>query len=55
MEHHDTFIGKSLVTISLLFAYVSIAGLQPYLTAIASLVSIVAGLFAIRYYIKKSK
>lgn len=55
MEHHDTLIGKALVTISLVFAYASVTMVQPYLTAIASIVSIIAGCFAIRYYIKKSK
>ena len=55
MEHHDTILGKTLITISAIGAYVSIANVQPYLTAFASIVSIVAGCFAIRYYIKKSK
>ena len=55
MEHHDTVIGKVLVIVSLVSAYISVANMQPYLTAAASLVSIIAGCFAIRYYIKKSK
>ena len=55
MEHHETILGKALVATSAIGAYVSITTVQPYLTAIASIVSIAAGCFAIRYYIKKSK
>jgi len=55
MEHHDTLIGKALITISAIGAYLSITSIQPYFTLAASIVSIIAGCFAIRYYIKKSK
>ena len=55
MDHHDTIIGKVLVVVSLVSAYISVANMQPYLTAGASIVSIIAGCFAIRYYTKKSK
>ena len=33
-------------------AMLSIANIQPYVTLVASLVAIISGLFAIRYYIK---
>jgi hypothetical protein len=55
MQHNDTFAGKILVLISALGTYLSITSIQPLFTLVASCVSIVAGLFAIRYYIKKSK
>ena len=55
MEQHDTILGKILITISAIGTYFSITSIQPYFTLAASIVSIVAGCFAIRYYIKKSK
>lgn len=55
MQHQDTLIGKLSVSISLTFAYISVTNVQPYLTAMASIVSIIAGCFAINYYVKKSK
>jgi hypothetical protein len=55
MQHQDTFAGKILVLISALGTYLSITSIQPIFTLAASCVSIVAGCFAIRYYIKKSK
>jgi hypothetical protein len=36
-------------------AMISIADVQPVVTMIASLVAIVSGLFAIRYYLKATK
>ena len=39
----------------LTFAYISVTNVQPYLTAMASIVSIIAGCFAINYYVKKIK
>jgi hypothetical protein len=36
-------------------AMISIADVQPVVTMIASLVAIVSGLFAIRYYMKATK
>jgi hypothetical protein len=55
MQHQDTFAGKILFLISVLGTYLSITAIQSIFTLAASCVSIVAGLFAIRYYIKKSK
>jgi hypothetical protein len=55
MQHHDTLIGKFLICLTAMSLYVTMSNVQPYLTAIASVVSIIAGCFAIRYYIKKSK
>jgi len=55
MENNNTVLGKLLVTISTFGAYISITSIQPYFTLAASIVSIVAGLFAIRYYNKKTK
>lgn len=36
-------------------AMISIANVQPFVTMIASLVAIISGLFAIRYYFKATK
>jgi hypothetical protein len=36
-------------------AIISIADLQPIVTMLASIVAIVSGLFAIRYYLKATK
>jgi hypothetical protein len=36
-------------------AMISIADVQPVVTMIASLVAIISGLFAIRYYLKATK
>ena len=47
--------GKICLVVSGLGAVVSITSIQPYLTASASIVSILAGLMACVYYYKKSK
>ena len=36
-------------------AVISVASIQPYVTLLASLIAIVSGLFAIRYYIAATK
>jgi hypothetical protein len=41
--------------ISVSGAMLSIADIQPIVTLIASLIAIISGLFAIRYYIKATK
>lgn len=45
----------SFVFISGLFAFVSIAEVQAYVSLTAGIVAIVSGLCAIRYYLIKSK
>jgi undecaprenyl pyrophosphate phosphatase UppP len=41
--------------LSIFGAVVSVSSIQPYVTLVASLVAIVSGLFAIRYYYKVTK
>jgi hypothetical protein len=43
------------VIVSILGAVISVTSVQPIVTLIASLVAIVSGLFAIRYYYKQTK
>jgi hypothetical protein len=43
------------VIVSILGAVISVTSVQPIITMIASLVAIVSGLFAIRYYYKQTK
>lgn len=47
--------GINLTGLSGAFAFISIASVQPYLSAFASIVAICSGLCAIRYYIIKTK
>jgi hypothetical protein len=44
-----------LTLISGTTAVISVKSIQPYVTLIASLVAIISGAFAIRYYYKASK
>lgn len=55
MEHHSSSTGVAGVIISVFMALMSLASAQQYVSIIAGMTSIVAGIFAIRYYIKKSK
>ena len=45
----------TLTIVSGASALISIASIQPLFTLLASLVAIISGIFAIRYYIIKSK
>jgi hypothetical protein len=47
--------GINLTGLSGSFAIISIASVQPYLSAFASVVAIVSGIFAIRYYSRIKK
>jgi len=47
--------GINLTGLSGSFALISIASVQPYLSATASLVAIFSGVCAIRYYLLKTK
>lgn len=53
MEQNKT--GDTLFIFSGVTAYVSIGSVQQYVSITAGLVAIISGLFAIRYYIIKSK
>jgi hypothetical protein len=44
----------TLTIVSGASALISIASIQPLFTLLASLVAIISGIFAIRYYIKKT-
>jgi hypothetical protein len=52
MTNHNADLATIL---SVSGAMISIADVQPVVTMIASLVAIVSGLFAIRYYLKATK
>lgn len=54
MTHHSNQ-ADTLTIISTFGAVVSISNIQPIVTLLASLVAIVSGLFAIRYYWKATK
>lgn len=54
MIHHPNQ-ADLLVAISGTSAIISVANVQPLFTMMASLVAIVSGIFAIRYYIKATK
>jgi len=45
----------TLTIVSGASAFISIASIQPLFTLLASLIAIISGLFAIRYYIKAAK
>jgi hypothetical protein len=51
----DENTGINLTGLSGSFALISIASVQPYLSATASVVAICSGVCAIRYYIIKTK
>ena len=53
MEHNDTLIGKIAVILSGYFYFLSISTIQPYLTAISSVASIGATIFAMVFYYKQ--
>ena len=52
MTNHNADLATIL---SVSGAIISIADLQPIVTMLASIVAIVSGLFAIRYYLKATK
>jgi hypothetical protein len=52
MTNHNADLATIL---SVSGAMISIADVQPVVTMIASLVAIISGLFAIRYYLKATK
>ena len=53
MSSHNTADTATIVSIS--SALLSIGNFQPLVTLLASLVAIVSGLFAIRYYYRATK
>jgi hypothetical protein len=53
MTNHN--YADSAVIVSISSAIVSIANFQPLVTLLASLVAIVSGVFAIRYYYRATK
>ena len=53
MSSHNSADTATIVSIS--SALLSIGNFQPLVTLLASLVAIVSGVFAIRYYIKATK
>lgn len=59
MEHlngeSNTLIGRIWLGICYIGTIVSISQIQPFLTALGSIISMIAGIMAIRYYHKKSK
>lgn len=52
---HNSNHADLLTIVSGTTALISVTSIQPYVTLIASLVAILSGIFAIRYYIKASK
>jgi hypothetical protein len=53
MQNNQTADFATIVSIS--SAVVSVSNIQPFVTLTASLVAIVSGLFAIRYYYRVTK
>jgi hypothetical protein len=53
MQNNQTADFATIVSIS--SAVVSVSNIQPFVTLAASLVAIVSGLFAIRYYYRVTK
>jgi hypothetical protein len=53
MQNNQTADFATIVSIS--SAVVSVSNIQPFVTLVASLVAIVSGLFAIRYYYRVTK
>ena len=52
---HNSNHADLLAFISGTTALISVTSIQPYVTLVASLVAIISGAFAIRYYIKATK
>jgi hypothetical protein len=52
---HNSNHADLLTFISGTTALISVTSIQPYVTLVASLVAIISGAFAIRYYIKATK
>jgi len=54
MTHHSNQADFGMI-LSITSAAISISNIQPIVTLVASLVAIVSGLFAIRYYSRATK
>jgi hypothetical protein len=52
---HNSNQSDLLTILSGTSAFISVVNVQPVVSLIASLIAIVSGLFAIRYYIKATK
>ena len=52
---HNSNQSDLLTIVSGTFAYISVANVQPIVSLIASLIAIISGLLAARYYIKATK
>jgi len=52
---HNSNQSDLLTIVSGTSAFISVANVQPIVSLIASLIAIVSGVYAIRYYIKASK
>jgi hypothetical protein len=52
---HNSNQSDLLTIVSGTSAFISIANVQPVVSLLASLVAIISGVYAIRYYIKASK
>lgn len=52
---HNSNQSDLLTIISGTTAFISVANVQPIVSLIASLIAIISGVYAIRYYIKASK
>lgn len=52
---HNSNQSDLLTIVSGTSAFISIANVQPVVSLLASLIAIISGVYAIRYYIKASK
>jgi hypothetical protein len=52
---HNSNQSDLLTIVSGTSAFISIANVQPIVSLLASLIAIISGVFAIRYYIKATK
>jgi len=52
---HNSNQSDLLTIVSGTTAFISVANVQPVVSLIASLIAIISGVFAIRYYIKATK
>jgi hypothetical protein len=52
---HNSNQSDLLTIVSGTTAFISVANVQPVVSLIASLIAIISGVFAIRYYIKAAK
>ncbi len=52
---HNSSQSDLLTIVSGTSAFISIANVQPIVSLLASLIAIISGVFAIRYYIKATK